>query len=209
MKRNNKIDKIVSCLALYILINKRKFVSIFFFLWLYSPIQTVAASMKLSVSLQFLDLGQSVGLLGRVISSSQGLSTCTQTQKMHTQHKHETSMPRVGFEATVPESERAKTVHALDRSATVTDSVSILPEINLSKTNYVKKQMNVAWNVRPTDTYHIFLDILHLIWVQCVYLHLPVKYEFRLTKRLAYQISWHAVFSCANLLSLEPSMENR
>jgi hypothetical protein len=36
--------------------------------------------MKLSVSLQLLDLGQSVGLLGRVISSSQD-STCTQTQK--------------------------------------------------------------------------------------------------------------------------------
>jgi hypothetical protein len=29
------------------------------------------ASMKLSVSLQFLNLGQSAGLLGRVISSSQ------------------------------------------------------------------------------------------------------------------------------------------
>jgi hypothetical protein len=29
--------------------------------------------MKLSVSLQLLDLGQSAGLLGRVISSSQGL----------------------------------------------------------------------------------------------------------------------------------------
>jgi hypothetical protein len=25
-------------------------------------------------------------------------------------------MPRVGFESTIPESERAKTVHALDRS---------------------------------------------------------------------------------------------
>jgi hypothetical protein len=37
--------------------------------------------MKLPVSLQLLDLGQSAGLLGRVISSSQGLSTCTQTQK--------------------------------------------------------------------------------------------------------------------------------
>jgi hypothetical protein len=29
-------------------------------------------------------------------------------------------MPWVGFEHTVPASERAKTVHALDRSATVT-----------------------------------------------------------------------------------------
>jgi hypothetical protein len=46
----------------------------FFFLWLYSPIQALAASMKLSVSLQLLlDLWRSVGLLGPAISSSQGL----------------------------------------------------------------------------------------------------------------------------------------
>jgi hypothetical protein len=29
-------------------------------------------------------------------------------------------MPYVGFEPSIPESERAKTVHALDRAATVT-----------------------------------------------------------------------------------------
>jgi hypothetical protein len=34
---------------------------------------------------QFLDPGQSVGLLGRAISSSQGLSTCTPQTKAHTQ----------------------------------------------------------------------------------------------------------------------------
>jgi hypothetical protein len=33
----------------------------------------LAASMKLSVSFQLVDLGQSAGLLGRVICSSQGL----------------------------------------------------------------------------------------------------------------------------------------
>jgi hypothetical protein len=38
-----------------------------------------------------------------------------QTQKKRTQ----TSMPPVGFEATIPAFERAKTVHALDRAATV------------------------------------------------------------------------------------------
>jgi hypothetical protein len=56
-----------------------------FFLWLYSPIQTLAASMQLSVSLQLLDLGQLVGLLGRVISSSQGLYLYINTEK-RTQH---------------------------------------------------------------------------------------------------------------------------
>jgi hypothetical protein len=39
----------------------------------------------------------------------------TQTQNKGKQ----TSMPRVGFEFTIPVFERAKTVHALDRAATV------------------------------------------------------------------------------------------
>jgi hypothetical protein len=52
---------------------------IYIFLWLYSPIQALAASMNLSVSLQLLDPGQSVGLLGRVVSSSQGLYLYTNT----------------------------------------------------------------------------------------------------------------------------------
>jgi hypothetical protein len=56
---------------------------------------------------------QTVGLLGRVISSSQGRYLNTG------QHKHrinvytqQTSMPRVGFEPTIPASVRAKTVHS-------------------------------------------------------------------------------------------------
>jgi hypothetical protein len=35
-------------------------------------------------------------------------------------------MPKVGFELTIPASERAKTVHALDRSATVTVAKALL-----------------------------------------------------------------------------------
>jgi hypothetical protein len=69
----------------------------------------------------FIIILQTVGLLGRVISSSQGLylnsgqqehgiNTCT----------YQISMPCVGFEPTIAASERAKTVHALDRSAIVT-----------------------------------------------------------------------------------------
>jgi hypothetical protein len=62
----------------------------FFYLRLYSPIQALAASMKLSVSLQLLHLGQSVGLLGRVISSSPGLYPYTNTEKLthNTNTKH-------------------------------------------------------------------------------------------------------------------------
>jgi hypothetical protein len=61
---------------------------------------------------------QSVGLLGREISSSQGLYLHRE------QHKHNKpthiSMPRVGFEPKIPAFERAKAVHALGRAATVT-----------------------------------------------------------------------------------------
>jgi hypothetical protein len=66
----------------------------------------------------FLELRQSVGFLGRVISSLQGLYLYTNTEKRT--HKHQTSMAWVGFEPTIPASEQAKTVHALDRPATVT-----------------------------------------------------------------------------------------
>jgi hypothetical protein len=74
-----------------ILTTDRKYLSLtpvkafIFFLWLYSPIQALAASMKLSVSLQVLDLGQSVGFLERVINSSQGLYLYTNTEQHTTQ----------------------------------------------------------------------------------------------------------------------------
>jgi hypothetical protein len=46
----------------------------------------------------------------------------TQTQNKHI---HQISMPFVVFEFTIPASERAKTAHALDRSATVTDTQEV------------------------------------------------------------------------------------
>jgi hypothetical protein len=64
---------------------------------------------------------QTVGLLGRVISSSQGryLNTGQHKHRINT-YTYQTSMPWVGFEPTIPASERAKAFHALDRAATVT-----------------------------------------------------------------------------------------
>jgi hypothetical protein len=96
-----------------------------FSLWFYSPIQALATSMKLSVALQILDLGQLVGLLGRVISSSQGLYLYTNTEKRahNTNTKH--PCPEWAVEPTVPVSTLAKTVHALDRSAAVTGTVDL------------------------------------------------------------------------------------
>jgi hypothetical protein len=72
------------------------------------------ASVKRFVSLQFLNVRHSVGLLGRVISPAQS-RYLTQAQNKPTQ----TSMPRVGFEPTIPAFERAKVVHALDPATTV------------------------------------------------------------------------------------------
>jgi hypothetical protein len=66
-----------------------------------------------------------VGLLRRVISSLQGryLNTGQHKPRINA-YTHQTSMPLVGFEPTITASERVKTVHALDRTATVTGSGS-------------------------------------------------------------------------------------
>jgi hypothetical protein len=62
----------------------------FFFHWHYCPSGPRPTSMKLSVSLRFfLNHRQSVGLLGRVSSSSQGLYLYTNTGKCtYTNTKH-------------------------------------------------------------------------------------------------------------------------
>jgi hypothetical protein len=66
----------------------------------------------------FLIYTQSVGLLGRGISPSQRpLRTHRTTQLQN--NRTQTSMPLMGFEPTIPVFERAKTVHTLDRTATV------------------------------------------------------------------------------------------
>jgi hypothetical protein len=51
-------------------------------------------------------------------------------------------MPRVGFEHTIPVFERAKTVHAFDRAATVIGSDSVTAFCKLS--SVVKMQKNLA-----------------------------------------------------------------
>jgi hypothetical protein len=60
---------------------------------------------------------QSVGLLGQGISPSQGLYLYTEQHKQN--KRTQTSMSHVRFEPTIPAFERAKTVHVLDREATV------------------------------------------------------------------------------------------
>jgi hypothetical protein len=79
------------------------------------------ASVKRFVSLEFVNLRQSVTLVGRGISPKQGwyLYRTTQTQNK----RRQTSMPWVGFETTIPEFERAKIFHGLDRAAIVNGMV--------------------------------------------------------------------------------------
>jgi hypothetical protein len=86
----------------------------FFFQWLYSP------SLGPGLIFQFLNIfTQTVELLVRVISPSQGLYLYTGQHKHRKTHKHINIHASVGFEPTIPASERAKTVNVSDRSATV------------------------------------------------------------------------------------------
>jgi hypothetical protein len=84
---------------------------------MYLSIYGSTALVDLGRFFSFLIYTQSVGLLGRGISPSQGLylHRITQTQNKRIQ----ISMPRVGFEPMIPVFERAKTVCALDSAATV------------------------------------------------------------------------------------------
>jgi hypothetical protein len=78
--------------------------SFFFFFYSGSSHMKHRASVKRFVSLQFLNLRQSVGLLGRGISPSQG-HFLTQARNKYRQP----SMPQVGLEPTIAVFERAKT----------------------------------------------------------------------------------------------------
>jgi hypothetical protein len=87
------------------------------YLWLYSP------SLNLGRFFSFFFFSQSVVLLGRGISPSQGLYLHI---GQHKQNKStQTSMPQVWFEPTIPIFERAKIVHALDRAATVICTLTV------------------------------------------------------------------------------------
>jgi hypothetical protein len=71
---------------------------------------------------------QSVGLLGRGNSPSQGRYLHTE---QHKQNKcTQPFMPRVVFEHTIPTIKRAKTVDALDRAAIVIGSKECISELN-------------------------------------------------------------------------------
>jgi hypothetical protein len=90
----------------------------------------------LSLIFSFIIILQTVGIIGREISSSQSLSLNTG------QHKHrintytyQTSMHCVEVETTIPPSEWPKTVHALDFSATLSSSILMSDNMILEHPN--------------------------------------------------------------------------
>jgi hypothetical protein len=104
------------------------------------------ASLKCFVSLQFLNVRQSVGLLGRETSPSQG------------RYLTQTSMPWVGFEPTIPVFERAKTFHALDRAASV---------IGAEHSSCQKNNLCIirAFHLRPLKRVPFVATVMKQIWI--------------------------------------------
>jgi hypothetical protein len=91
------------------------------FLFLFAPIWELGPTLEhradFSVSWSFTD-GRTPWTGDQLVARPLPNHRTTQTQK--NAHTHQTSMTWVGFETTIPASERAKTVHASDCSATVT-----------------------------------------------------------------------------------------
>jgi hypothetical protein len=113
----------------------------------------------------FMIILQTVGLLGRDISSSQGLYLNTGQHKHRINiYTHKTSMPCVGFEPTISVSVRAKTVHALDRSTTVTGKNTLLITVLQLLYEYHHQQQSGGGVslvdpygfIRPVTSSHIF-----------------------------------------------------
>jgi hypothetical protein len=102
------------------------------------------AFADLGRSFSFLIYTQSVGLLGR--GSGRLKATLPAHRTTQTQNKREqTSMPSVVLEPTTSVFERAKTVHDLDRAATVICSL-YLPGL------FFFNLHSGGWNQSPLDT---------------------------------------------------------
>jgi hypothetical protein len=98
--------------------------------------------MKHLFSLQFLNLRQSVGLLGWGISQSQGhyLHRTTQTQNK----RRQTFKASVGFEPTIQVFERAKTFHALYLRHAYSSTVGLDPILPFVAEQLQKPQAHIS-----------------------------------------------------------------
>jgi hypothetical protein len=100
--------------------------------------------------IQFHDHFTDGRTFGRVISSSRGLDlTIGQHKHRINAYTYQISMLYLVFEPTIPASERAKAVHALDRSVTVTGPMAYI---------YSKVYTSIHNSV------HIVCNSTHVVW---------------------------------------------
>jgi hypothetical protein len=81
-------------------------------LWLYSPLLDLGRFFSFLI---LYTVGRTPWTGDQPVAKPLRTNRTTQTRNKRTQ----TTVPRVGFEPTIPAFERAQTVHALDRAATV------------------------------------------------------------------------------------------
>jgi hypothetical protein len=107
-------------LILYKARNKTCILNLFFY-FLYPSLlyRTLTASRFLFYSLDLYTIGRTPWTSDRPVARS------LPVHKQKNAHTHQTSMPEVGFEPTITASPQAKTIHALDGSATVTTVLNI------------------------------------------------------------------------------------
>jgi hypothetical protein len=127
------------------------------FQWLFQPIQ--GPGLLFSSVIIFT---QTVGLLRRVISPLQGryLNTGQHKHRINA-YTHQTTMPWVGFEPTIQASERAKTVHDLDRAATV---ISALKPIITCRIYYDRtRRYDYSLKLLDRFLWNVFLKQPHIM----------------------------------------------
>jgi hypothetical protein len=78
-------------------------------------------------------------------------------------------MPRVGFELTITASERAKTVHALDRSATVTCLKNILGSGNVIIKVVMRKKKTIVRIFTNSGLVKIHLYFKYFVCLVCMW----------------------------------------
>jgi hypothetical protein len=92
--------------------------TLFLLLWPYGPLLNLGRFFSFLI---LYTVGRTPWMGNQPVARPLPIHRTTQTQNERTQ----TSMPRVGFEPTIPAFERVKTVHALDRASTVTGDVRL------------------------------------------------------------------------------------
>jgi hypothetical protein len=94
----------------------------------------------------------------------------------------QTSMPWVRFEPTTPVFERAKTVHVLDRAATVIGTGVCIPIVNTEMLQvFINLRKNMGWHItellgfRNKSILMWYLNAKHLVWYREISKPLDLK----------------------------------